>query len=476
MLSHLILLLFLSPQVQASSTDARISDSTTKYFNDNVKSCKNYEVIKVIADKYIDGVKSEINSSKKLNSYLTDQRKFYMKSMFECDDKFVQSFSEKLAEDNREYHIEQRALLIKEIAEFEKRGLTGVSVITQYNDYAAKNDIDLPPDPEVKAILETKKAQIEKRRESCTDVMNLKKPLSLNEPRNQEGIGWCYAYTAADLVSNLSGEKVSAIHAAGSFNNLIISRIRRLDEGGQSDAAANAMIKNGLCLEKDMPSNDYAFIDRQNDIGTLYKNVNELGEIYSDKKEIASMNDKRPVTYKNKYTTQQVYVDLCTQQTETLIQISQVFPNLTLDQLTKILMESGKRSFNQLTQKCNLVQSDLMKGVVFKSLYEPKKPERLYSKIDEQLNKGQIVGIGYTAEVLLDYKAENMKGFHASTLIGRRFNKKTNSCEYLLRNSWGKNCSQYGNNIECKNGHAWVAEEIFKYNNAIYEVNYAENK
>lgn len=69
-------------------------------------------------------------------------------------------------------------------------------------------------------------------------------------------------------------------------------------------------------------------------------------------------------------------------------------------------------------------------------------------------------------------------GRHTAPVIGRRFNKKTNSCEYLVRNSEGTSCSEYDKRLECDKtlggrpcpagtecgGQVWVPEKILLSN------------
>lgn len=58
-------------------------------------------------------------------------------------------------------------------------------------------------------------------------------------------------------------------------------------------------------------------------------------------------------------------------------------------------------------------------------------------------------------------------GFHASVIVGQRFSKKTNSCEFLVRNSYGPGCKYLpgaGEYIrECENGSFWIGtDELMK--------------
>jgi aminopeptidase C len=97
--------------------------------------------------------------------------------------------------------------------------------------------------------------------------------------------------------------------------------------------------------------------------------------------------------------------------------------------------------------------------------------------MDKALDNGKIIGIEYDAGILEDYNyAASVLNGHASSIIGRRFNEKTNSCEYLLRNSWGKSCAGYHEDYECEDGHIWMAESFFQYSPNIRRAVYFEGK
>jgi hypothetical protein len=62
---------------------------------------------------------------------------------------------------------------------------------------------------------------------------------------------------------------------------------------------------------------------------------------------------------------------------------------------------------------------------------------------------------------------------HASTVIGRRLNPKTNQCEYLIKNSWGNECPKKSK-IECIDGNLWVEKDVLK--NSLSAVSFISTK
>ena len=79
-----------------------------------------------------------------------------------------------------------------------------------------------------------------------------------------------------------------------------------------------------------------------------------------------------------------------------------------------------------------------------------------------------------------DAKGNNKCGNHASLVIGSRWNKKADSCELLVRNTWGTGCSSYkkgypaasdtvkGQDVKCESGNIWIDYKELEKN--IYRV------
>jgi hypothetical protein len=71
-------------------------------------------------------------------------------------------------------------------------------------------------------------------------------------------------------------------------------------------------------------------------------------------------------------------------------------------------------------------------------------PNNIFQAVDDSLDKGLIAGINYRSEIFtygdkeLEKKLSQTDFLHFSTIVGKKFNCKTNETDYILRNSWGK--------------------------------------
>ncbi len=93
-----------------------------------------------------------------------------------------------------------------------------------------------------------------------------------------------------------------------------------------------------------------------------------------------------------------------------------------------------------------------------------KKIEKFHEKINFLLNQRIPVGIGYLMEVL--ERKSGTTGFdaHASVITGQRWNQKSESCELLVRDSYGSNCKDERGDERyarpCDKGSVWVDSKI----------------
>lgn len=302
---------------------------------------------------------------------------------------------------------------------------------------------------------------------------------ALGPARNQGNIGWCYAFTAADLVSQKLGVRVSAADIAfqyttkysedynsfvESLNQTTISAAKSagysnektqkmlqkkvtvsegLRKGGEPREAISYTQKGGFCLEKNLPSQNT----------DLERNIENIEKIE---------NHKRNLNLTNQLPCAADYDDL-----------QRMFPNLRLSDYLDILKRASIENIPKLmadrTCQPRIKSADLS----FKRQYASERKDRpvLFNKLDEQLNKKTAVGIVYNAEVITEGSTED-KTNHASIVVARKYNPDSGFCEYLVRNSWGPSCDGYTPIYKCEQGNIWVPKEALM--NSMNEIDYIE--
>ncbi|MBC7427810.1 MAG: hypothetical protein H7336_04300 [Bacteriovorax sp.] len=303
--------------------------------------------------------------------------------------------------------------------------------------------------------LECKASDSDKKTKSI-DLRSEMPPL-----RDQGSIGWCYGFTAADLMSHylyktkgksllnpknedyLSKKfSVSAIGVSTAYNESVrvgynndlrgkmLTELQKLNkkvfpEGGTVAEAIKIAAAKGICFEKDLSADDFSYV---NDYRCAIKNncvaADIFNIVYDTPGEAASCND--------------------------LFSIQKMFSTLDIKTIQKILATSARENAinNLVNASCGNrfanTKFDMQKGPVVQAynLGGINTPAILMASMDLALDKGVPVGILYFSDFLTrEEKSQTLK--HASTIVGKRFNPKTCEVEYILRNSWGTGCGNY---------------------------------
>lgn len=283
---------------------------------------------------------------------------------------------------------------------------------------------------------------------------------SMPPVRDQDGIGWCYGFTTADLLTHyLSKTKgrgvqggnanspnylsksynVSAMGISSMYNQvkndnyekslngksvseLKRKRIKVVPEGGTIIGALLVAKSRGFCFEKDISSEDFSYVADQR---CAVKNQCQITEMLN-------------IIYESPE-----YKDCCGH----VDIIQKVFPSQKLKSIKAILANSEKH-----TALDNLVNSSCQEKFVKKLATDQPKvenktikigqsPTELFKFLDNHLDRGIPVGIMYYADFLTGNPVN--KSAHASSIVGKSFNTSTCEVEYILRNSWGRGCGSY---------------------------------
>lgn len=454
----------------------KLSGDTENYFKNTVlKSCKKLKKNDFYVDYYFKCFKDDFNRSR-INSYCESNLDQYV-SKLECSPSEIKTFNKMKAVDALPLHKYKIASIKEEISDFKKKNLSASFQMAKYINYKKDNSLeDEVIDPETEALVQNDLKSVEARKNSCSDVINLKEPLALNRPKNQDTIGWCYSYTASDLVAHVLGREPSAVHMATLMNDKFLFKLFGVKEGGWTDSVIDEMIDEGMCLEKDLPSTDYKFATNSFDLKSVFQEIIDLSKKYYSSPNDKNNQDSFTSGSKSKeYTKEEIAYELCHKKDKLLKGLGELFPKMNMDQLTEVLLKtSSSDAFKKMADiSCPITKDKEMKNLKVRTVSSN---DEVYKTLDEQLDKGNILGLHYKAETLYHYKNNVTFTNHASSIVGRRFNPKTMSCEYLLRNSWGKECGSYYSDYDCKDGHVWIAEDFFKYNKSIGEVIYVEKK
>lgn len=290
----------------------------------------------------------------------------------------------------------------------------------------------------------------ERERASCTPV-DLRGP-RLGPPRDQDSIGWCYAYAMADLLSYRLGVQVSAADLAVNFNreykqpgavSRTVGRLfgsdpdQKIREGGWVTETLEAAKKaGGACRESNFRSDDNGYND-------LMKTLQQL----------ARGSQANP--------------------NQCLSAARATFPTIPGGEVQTILASTaGIRRFETLANRACHPRISLAGIEAINISTFDRTPQKLTDQVDAQLNRKQPVSITYNAACIVAANCEGDRGTHESLIVARRFNAETRLCEYLVRNSWGRSCRGQGRGMDCEEGHVWMPKPDL--HRGMYEITYLQ--
>ena len=272
-------------------------------------------------------------------------------------------------------------------------------------------------------------------------------------PRDQDSVGWCYAFTSADLISAEVGTPISGLHVSTLYNRFILSDPKlkeelendrnknpsnfffsQVFESGRVQLAVKEAVKNRwLCTENGLP------FDKKQP-----KEVHDL---------VLALEKLKPITLLNQM-----------DEKEVCREITNIFSPYAIaaNEINAIAKSFMKDNLNQTMslfaeKACKEVVRDIPPMDV-KIVFKEDDLMTFMKEVNFNLVKGRLQTVDYQVGEFTDFQ-----GFHSSLIIGRRWNK--GRCEYNIRNSWGKSCASYKAGIECnkEQGTFWVSDEdLFK--------------
>lgn len=284
-----------------------------------------------------------------------------------------------------------------------------------------------------------------------------------SNPQDQDSIGWCFGFTAADLLSVEAKEPVSAIHVSTIFNKKVAQstlwsigygigeifqkgKFDEVYEGGFIKSAIKDAMKNKkVCSDKDLPFYTEHSVEMRWLIHTL-ENIRKMIKENKVSEELACQTIEQRIglsIFGGNYDKEKVIVSILNDDLNVAIE------KLVSSNCRERMISLETKKVRELHRPSRVQDKD-------RSRTYPQEVRMYKQKVNDLLSKGKPLGIVYNVK-----HVTNSSGLHANSVIARRWNN--GRCEYKIRNSWGRSCSSYKKEIECdfNEGSFWVSDEKF---------------
>lgn len=277
------------------------------------------------------------------------------------------------------------------------------------------------------------------------------KILGAKTVRNQASYGYCFAFAMSDVLSVVAGERLSSLdgavlqyqytraHGIESGANYVvrpeISTYSQQSGGSPLDVLRAALRSNGLCREADFPAR-LEFVDLER-YWKGQHGTNAYSEIHSDRDFAAALSKQFP------------YVSAADAHSfmQRSSSSSDLIDYLEVDNCEGRRVNLPDLGMVSVTWHPQNDASEIRNGGV------------VLRELDNALDNGKPVALGYDAYRALRAKS-TQSGPHESVIVGRKFAQ--GSCHYLVRNSWGEQCSaEAGSRAICDReqpGNFWISE------------------
>lgn len=268
--------------------------------------------------------------------------------------------------------------------------------------------------------------------------------------RDQGAINWCYAHATADYLQfyNRLPVQISAADVAIYYNRRFWPRFLQFLNGdlvaqtGLIRDSLRDLSKTGYCPEEYLPSDRW--IKKHQDGALTHTEAVDLKVATQEIAELSEM----------------VSLGIYTQLSD--LPFVYVFKDVSAEQFFEILSRHPLRNlFNELrAQACDAHRTPFPNLIPKSRMHF--RGKNTFVRINHVLDQHLPVSVDFFYQVLENQDEFKRKfgEIHTTLLTGRRFNAESGECQYLIKNSYGTDCSSYDPRHQCEGGNIWVNESV----------------
>jgi hypothetical protein len=270
--------------------------------------------------------------------------------------------------------------------------------------------------------------------------------------RNQGEISWCYANAAADYLQYLYRipDQISAadiaIRYAGTDASKVLTFFKRIfsrsarnspPETGFIALAVRKSIPEGWCPESHLPSHQWTRVETVSGKRESRDIMKSILEVYALHQGVRNGRFLSPADLP-------AYFE---------------FPQIDQSSFFRMLKGSSQGGLLPAIRAhaCRGKRTPYDGGARAEFKVTGK---RIFQRFQAALDQREPISIDFFSAIFDKYEGfrRSVSDLHTVLIYGRRFNPETQECSYLMKNSYGTDCSRYDPGIRCEGGYLWFPE------------------
>lgn len=271
--------------------------------------------------------------------------------------------------------------------------------------------------------------------------------------RNQHDLSWCFAHAASDYLQFAYHlpEQISAADIAINYGQSKLGKIMHFFQGlGGSNArqlpaqtgfikvAVKQIIPQGYCPENALPSDEWNHVDATTGVQIkqdIRWSILETFELY---KKVQAGDVAGPHALQSYFT----------------------FKNIDRDQFYSILRDSTKKNLMQNIRAAACKDERKPFGSNYLSSDFQIRGKHVFQNMNASFDRGMPVTIDFFSDVFrhFDRPKIDVNELHTVLVYGRKFNPESQQCQYMIKDSYGEQCTKYDPKISCEGGYVWLPE------------------
>lgn len=278
---------------------------------------------------------------------------------------------------------------------------------------------------------------------SCDDYDNSSRlgPLRNNgassSSHDKTGLNWCGFYSAADLMTDALGVRVSAIDIGIQYlgaadyikKNQVASDGPVLIPSIEAEEALLYSRFHGFCPESELKSDNFGLIGEHDNAFEVLQLISRIDNEVAD-------------------------TPVCTIESEAA---KSAMPNVSISEIATAFTNGATvQAWKKIAdENCKNKRFRAPKGVFASPIQKYNIPE----EVDKRISQGKPVELGFDLSYLSvrDGNPWEPGVGHSAVIDRRRKNPDTGKCEYRLRLNWGAKCRKI---VGCQDGYLWINREL----------------